>query len=60
MCDEMNIRTGINLDRVLDVSRRLVQMLGHTTDSYLLKAGKSKDLIRELPSRQGKNFTLAK
>ena len=28
-------------------SRWLVQLLGHATDSYLLRAGKSKDLIRE-------------
>lgn len=58
MCDEMNIQTGINLDRAMKVSRRLVQILGHNTDSYLLRAGKSKDLIRDLPNGQIKNQTI--
>lgn len=48
MCDEMGIRTGVDLDKVLDASRQLVEILGHSTDSYLLRAGKSKDLIREI------------
>lgn len=60
MLDEMGIHTGIDLDAVIDVGRRLVEMLAHTTDSYLLRAGKSKDLIRELPTRQIKNQTLEK
>ena len=55
--DEMGVQTGIDLDRALQVSRRLVQLLGHPTDSYLLRAGKSKDLIRELPTGQLKNQT---
>lgn len=54
MCDGMGISTGIDLDRVLCVSRRLTEILGHETDSYLLRAGKSGDLIRELPTGQGK------
>ena len=58
MCDEMNIQTGIDLDRAMKVSRRLVQILGHNTDSYLLRAGKSKDLIRDLPSGQIRNQTI--
>ena len=45
MCDEMGIQTNIDLDQVLVSSRKLVQLLGHPTDSYLLRAGKSKDLI---------------
>lgn len=32
----------------MEVSRKLVAMLGHATDSYLLRAGKSSDLIRSL------------
>ena len=46
MCDEIGIETGIDLDRILVISRLLVQILDHTTDSYLLRAGKSKDLIQ--------------
>lgn len=52
MCDEMGVATGVDLDRVLGVSRQLVQRLGHDTDSYLLRAGKSKDLLLELPVKR--------
>ncbi len=57
MCEEMGIATGVNLDLAMEVSRRLVLILGHDTDSYLLRAGKSKDLIREIPSGQIQNQT---
>ena len=60
MLDEMGVKTGIDLDAAMDVSRRLVAMLGHATDSYLLRAGKSKDLIREIPTKQIKNQTMEK
>lgn len=52
LCDEMGVETGVNLDRAMEVSRRLVQLLDHSTDSYLLRAGKSKDLILELPVKK--------
>lgn len=55
MCSEMGIGTGLDLDQVLAVSRSVAESLGHKTDSYLLRAGKSKDLIRELPGGQTKN-----
>ena len=60
MCEEMQVETGIDLDKAMEISRRVVQLLGHSTDSYLLRAGKSKDLIRELPTGQIKNQTLSK
>ena len=47
--DEMGYTTGINLDAALTTAREVVQLVGHPTDSYILKAGKSKDLILELP-----------
>lgn len=52
MCDEMGVTTGIDLDRAMAVSRHLVELLEHSTDSYLLRAGKSKDLIRQLPVKR--------
>lgn len=52
MCDEMGVATGVDLDAAITVSRHLVKILAHSTDSYLLRAGKSKDLIRELPTGQ--------
>ena len=60
MCDEMNIETGIDLDRAMGISRRVVELVGHPTDSYLLRAGKSRDLIRELPKEQLKNQVKAR
>ena len=52
MCEEMGIATGIDLDKAMEVSRQVAGLVGHSTDSYLLRAGKSKDLIRELPTGQ--------
>jgi len=58
MCDEMGVASGIDLDKTMEISRLLVQLFGHNTDSYLLRAGKSKDLIRDLPTGQIKNQTM--
>lgn len=60
MCEEMGIETGIDLDQAMEISRRVVNILGHNTDSYLLRAGKSKDLILDLPTGQITNQTLKK
>lgn len=60
MCDEMNVETGIDLDKTMMISKKIVQIVGHSTDSYLLRAGKSKDLIRELPTGQIKNQVKSK
>lgn len=54
LCEGIGVQTGIDLDQMLEVSRRLVTMLGHPTDSYLLRAGKSSDLILDIPVRQKK------
>jgi len=47
MFSEMGIETGIDLDKVIGCAKRVREILGHDTDSYILKAGKSKDLILE-------------
>lgn len=47
MMDEMGITTGINIIKVMDIARKIQQLVGHDTDSYVLKAGRNKDLIRE-------------
>lgn len=52
MLDEMGVETGVDLDKLMEVSRDAVEILGHATDSYLLRAGKAKDLILDLPVRQ--------
>lgn len=46
MCDESGIATGIDLVKVMSLSHRLQQLLGHDTDSYVLRAGRSRDLIQ--------------
>jgi hydroxymethylglutaryl-CoA lyase len=46
MMDEMGIETGIDIVRLIQLSGKVRQMVGHDTDSYILKAGRSKDLIR--------------
>lgn len=46
MMEEMGINTGIDLIKLVDTARSMRDMLGHEGDSYILKAGRSKDLIR--------------
>jgi len=46
MMDEMGIETGINAKELIEIARYIQVLVGHTTDSYLVKAGRSKDLIR--------------
>jgi hydroxymethylglutaryl-CoA lyase len=47
MLHEMGIQTGVDLDALLAVSRRLREVVGHELDSAVLRAGKSSDLVRE-------------
>ncbi len=57
MWDEMGVNSGINLDKMMDIARKIETMVGHKADSYILSAGKSKELIRQLPTGQIKNQT---
>lgn len=45
LCDEMGIETGVDIVKVMGLSRQLREMLNHDLDSYILKAGRAKDLI---------------
>lgn len=47
MMDEMGIATGINIFKAMDIARKVQLLVGHDTDSYVLKAGRTKDLIRQ-------------
>jgi len=60
MCEEMKVKTGIDLDKAIAISRKVVEYVGHATDSYLLRAGKASELFREIPKGQLKNQTLKK
>jgi hydroxymethylglutaryl-CoA lyase len=44
MMDEMGIETGIDILKIIKMAGSLKDTLGHEGDSYILKAGRSKDL----------------
>lgn len=45
MMDEMGIETGVDVLKILEIARGIEDIVGHPGDSYLVKAGRSKDLI---------------
>lgn len=45
LCDESGIVTGIDIVKVMALSRRMRELLGHDLDSCVLRAGRAKDLI---------------
>lgn len=45
MCDEMDIQTGVDILKVMELSRKMKELLGHDMESYILRAGRAKDLI---------------
>lgn len=46
MCEESNIETGVDIKKVIEISRNLRSILNHDMDSYILRAGRSSDLIK--------------
>lgn len=46
MLDEMNINSGIDILKLLEIGKEIQNIVEHETDSYLLRAGRSKDLIK--------------
>jgi len=52
--EEMNIDTGIDLDKSIELAHKVKNLIGHETDSYMIKAGKVDDLINEHPAEQKK------
>ncbi len=57
MLENMGVETGIDLDKAMAISRRVVGLLGHDTDSFLLRAGKNSDLKLPMPTGQLRNQT---
>ena len=47
MMDEMGVKTDINITRLLELAKKVQQLVGHEADSYLLRAGPSKNLFKE-------------
>ena len=50
MCEEADIATGIDIAKVIELSKNLREVLNHDMESYILRAGRSRDLIQ---SQQG-------
>lgn len=48
MLHQMGIETGIDLDAVIDVARRLRKTVGHELESRILRAGKVTDLAERV------------
>lgn len=46
MCEDMNIHTGIDLDKLLEVARSVQNMVAHPCESAILRAGKSSELVK--------------
>ena len=45
MCDESGIETGVDCAKIMELSKRVRDLLNHDLDSYVLRAGRAKDLI---------------
>lgn len=58
MCDAQGIETGIDLDAIISVGHRVEEMMGHPGSSYVLRAGKNKDILLEMPKGQTENSVL--
>jgi hydroxymethylglutaryl-CoA lyase len=44
MCEEIGIPTGIDLERLIALSRGLPALLGHEVSGQVAKAGRNRDL----------------
>ena len=45
MCEESGIETGVDCAKIMELSKRVRDLLNHDLDSYVLRAGRAKDLI---------------
>ena len=54
MLHEMGIETGIDLDQAIENAKLARTIVGHATDSRMLKAGKVADVVLERPLGQNK------
>lgn len=46
MCEESGVSTGIDIVKVIELSGKLGKILNHDMESYILRAGRSGDLIQ--------------
>lgn len=52
MLHEMGINTGIDLEKAMTTARMAQQMVGRQTESFVLKAGRCQDLVKEKAQHQ--------
>jgi hydroxymethylglutaryl-CoA lyase len=52
MLHEMGVCTGVNLLKAMDTARLAQKLVGHVTDSSVLKAGRCADLTKEKVKKQ--------
>jgi hydroxymethylglutaryl-CoA lyase len=52
MCHEMGINTGYDLDKVISLGHYIQQLVGHETSSFILKAGKSIDIVNSFRNKK--------
>ncbi|MGF6906387.1 hydroxymethylglutaryl-CoA lyase [Fusobacterium sp. PH5-44] len=55
MLNEMGIKTNLDIDKIISIGKKVIKLMEHDGNSYIIKAGKSKELIKELPTGQIKN-----
>lgn len=53
MCEESGVDTGIDVRKVMAVSRKALGILSKAGDSYVLRAGTNQDLIDNMSAREG-------
>ena len=54
LMDQMGVYTGIDIDKVIGIGKKVRDLTGNQNGSYILNAGKASDLVRELPTGQKK------
>lgn len=45
LCDEIGIQTGVDIVKVMQLSRHLQELVGHDLNSFILSAGRNCDLL---------------
>jgi hydroxymethylglutaryl-CoA lyase len=55
MMHEMDIKTGVDLDKMIALAKQLQEWVGHCTDSAILRAGKCSDLVSITAARKQHN-----
>lgn len=53
MCHEMGIETGVDLEKTIMTAKKVRELVGHDTDSFILKAGTNRDLPNLVKSCKG-------